>query len=213
MDRTKFGLQDTKKTGYFPVEEQKLLVNASNIRQTLGPVSNHCINWIKAEAPKTFIITVLAISELKRAAAMHTFYARNFTDTNLPVKTLPSGCKFAWDSSERTACDDHYCQNSVRDCAGIHKRVLDCFHHRVWSTRAFARFCEEQWHLLHPKFDSKEIQCLELEEERILPFLPSENPNRDGQGHFAIVQPARIPSEFMLNTKCVRLHAAFPNFD
>jgi hypothetical protein len=213
MKRTQVGLPNTSPTPYLPAREQKSLVNASNIRQTLGPVANDGIEWIEEKAPKTFMITVLAISErIKRGEAMYAFWTHDFTDTQLPVQDFSPTCNVMWDSSERTSCNPACRQISRMDCHCAHPTTLDCFHHRVWSTTAFEDFQEKQWRFLLQTFDGRKSHYFELEPKRILPFLPNKEAKRTGQGHFAMVQSAQMPSEFLLKTDHVRFLIACSKF-
>jgi hypothetical protein len=188
------GLPETGETNYLPDEERKSLVTTKSIRRTLGTVSDNFVQWIHEKASKTFVITVLAIHEQgKRLEAMKGFYFHNFEDAYLPVNKFTGSCKYNVQASKRTACGDQCDQRETRKCHGVHGGHLDCFHHRVWTTNALQTFCEKQWKLLLQKFLAEEFEYPDIEDDRILPFLPSTAAGaKEGTGNFAVVQPARM---------------------
>lgn len=208
MENHKIGLQDSGNPRYLPDRERERLVTPESIRETLGPVSEGFAQWIRTEASKTFVITIISISDqAKRLEAMQAFRRHKFRDSYLPVKNLLKQCKFTWKPSERTTCDQRCNARHSVICRGIHKRRLDCFHHRVWTVTAFRQFYNEQWSLLLQSFRANistepgkrqyELPILVIEEGRLLPFLPSEHiGNKVEGGAFAVVHRARMLKDF-----------------
>lgn len=208
MEHHKIGLQESGKSRYLPDHERQRLVTPQSISETLGPVAEDFVKWIHVEASKTFVITIVTISDqAKRLEAMQAFQRHKFRDSFLPVKNLLNLCKFGWKPSERTTCDERCDARRSKVCRGIHKRRLDCFHHSVWTVSAFRRFYDEQWSLLLQSFcanirkepggDEYELPILVVNDDRLLPFLPSEQADdRVEGGAFGVVQRARMLKDF-----------------
>lgn len=208
MENHTIGLQEFGEVKYLPDHERLRLVTPERIHETLGSVSEAFIEWVCTEAAKTFVITIIAISDqAKRLEAMQAFHKHKFRDDYLPVKNLMDQCKFGWQTSERTTCDERCDSRRPRVCRGIHKGRLDCFHHRVWTARAFRQFYKDQWSLLLQSFranitaesgkDQYELPVLDIDNGRILPFLPSpRDEDKVEQGSFGVVKRARMLKDF-----------------
>ena len=197
MNQNKIGLQESTGIPCLPDGERERLVTEANICKTLEPVDSHLVQWIKEKASRTFVITILAISETaKRREAMETFMIHGFQDNNLPVKDLPKICVHDWYSACRNICSCQFDAHEPRICDAVHDDQLDCFHHGVWSLNAFEIFYQKQWRLLLQTFDSDTFEYPEIDHDRILPFLPSKKRSGTKGGNFAEVRPARMLKNF-----------------
>lgn len=204
MTENQFGL-DVRKPSISDANLRSL-VDRSRIRQTLEGISDELLEYIVEDAPKSFAITLLAIRDpSKRHSAMKAFQNHSFTDRNLPVAKLNAFnselCNVGLDDDYRTKCD-HNCHIGMpRICEGIHVAKLDAFHHEAWDSMSFADFWEKQWGFLLHKFDLDQFEYDDMDENVILPLVPSKLEEDGKAGYFSEVLQAEMPVEMLLNVR------------
>ena len=60
----------------------------------------------------------------------------------------------------------------------------------------FQTFWQKQWqHVIQP-FTGTQFEYPEIEDDRILPFLPNDEIEAKGNGNFSIVQPAQMLKDY-----------------
>jgi hypothetical protein len=130
---------------------------------------------------------------------MEAFYYHSFKDKDLPVEDLPNLChpKAGWyGAADRVSCQPRCGHHKKPICGDKHRRRSNCFHHQAWNASAFHSFYENQWSLLLQSFKKSSpelgIPVLTIGKHYKLPFLEDDKARKKGEGHFGIVEPARM---------------------
>jgi len=212
MDKNIIGL-DTKQN-YIPDSDLNSILIDDRIKKALPDASDPLVQFIVTKAPRTFLITLLAVENAEKGLlAMQAFHSHDFTDECIPVANLTATgplkstnlCNHDWESEEDYC---HHCNRgnhitvSGRLCQ--HKEPLDAFHHVCWGRSRFKDFYTKQWSFSLQRFDTEIFQYANIEDNRVLPLVVAKQA-RDKVGNFSEVQEARMLMDYLkLNSEFMK---------
>jgi len=211
MDQTKIGLRGAE--NFLPDGRISTIITQDRIVKTffcdehtlICDELHPLVSFIVDKAPKTFLITVLAVEDAERAHdAMEVFFRHGFTDECLPVANLTiegnssDECYHNWG-------DDYICSSCAPEgskCTGNlgckHSRPLDAFHHNCWNRSSFRNFETKQWQFNLMTFNTEVFEYPKLEENRILPLVQvSDRKAVEKFGNFSEVQESAMLEPYL----------------
>jgi len=156
---------------FMPNKDLESFVTEKNVEATLDELLGHheynkdLTDYIVKKSPKTFLTCIYIGAEyLKRQACIEILQKADFTDTNLPIRTV-----MVKDTKDG---DEPY-----EVCATGSDDPLACF--SKWGARLQAEYEEKQWIFLAPTFKER-VFSYEFHQNEQMPFVYLPNPNPAG---------------------------------